>query len=330
MGHRGAAFCQTSRVMNALGPLLVLDSASLYYRSFHAMPSSMVAPDGRPHGALRGFLSTLTRLIEAHAPCGVLAAWDEDWRPAWRVDLVPSYKAHRVAAAGAEDEPEGLPEQAEAIADLLDALGVPRLGVAGFEADDVIGSVVTQESRWPSGCSGAIVVSGDRDLIQLINGRTALLLTVNGGMEKWPLLDPEAAEQRFGVRPDAYVDMAVLRGDPSDGLPGVPGVGPKTAMGLISSFGDLDEVIRLAHSALEGAPAARPMTARIAERIVSVEDELRRARRVTTVVRDLDLPADLFSGNRGMTPSAREIGARWGVERQVRELVRALGHSDPV
>lgn len=317
-------------MINAYGPLLVLDSASLYYRSFHAMPSSMVAPDGRPHGALRGFLSTVTRLIEAHEPCAVLAAWDEDWRPEWRVDLVPTYKAHRVAAAGEEDEPEGLPEQAEAIADILDALGVPRLGVAGFEADDVVGSVVTQESRWPSGCSGAIIVSGDRDLVQLIDERTSLLLTVNGGMEKWPLLDPEAAEERFGVRPDAYVDMAVLRGDPSDGLPGVPGVGPKTAVGLISSLGDLDAVIAQARSARDGAPAARPMTTRIAERIVSVEDDLRRARQVTTVARDLALPADLFSGTPALTSPAGGIGALWGVERQVRELVHALGHSDPV
>lgn len=316
--------------MDAHGPLLVLDSASLYYRSFHAMPSSMVAPDGRPNGALRGFLSTLTRLIEAHEPCAVLAAWDADWRPAWRVDLMASYKAHRVSSVGEEDEPEGLSEQAEAIADILDALGVPRLGVAGFEADDVVASVVTQESRWPSGCSRAIVVTGDRDLVQLIDDRTTLLLTVNGGMEKWPMLDPVGAEQRFGVRPDAYVDMAVLRGDPSDGLPGVSGVGPKTAVSLIAAFGDVDAVIAEAHRALDGAPVSRPMTARIAERIVSAEEELSRARQVTTAVRDLTLPADVFASTDRSTSQVDEIAAGWGVERQLRDVLRALSHSDPV
>lgn len=317
-------------MIDAHGPLLVLDSASLYYRSFHAMPSSMVAPDGRPNGALRGFLSTLARLIEAHGPCAVLAAWDADWRPAWRVDLMPSYKAHRVSSTGDEDEPDGLSEQALAIADLLDALGVPRLGMPGFEADDVVGSVVAQESRWPTGCTRSIVVSGDRDLVQLIDERTALLLTVNGGMEKWPLLDAEAAAQRFGVPPRGYVDMAVLRGDPSDGLPGVSGVGPKTAVSLIASFGDLDTVIAEAHRALDGTPPERPLTARIAERIVAAEEELHRARQVTRVVRDLPLPADVLAGVHESNAKAAGIAAGWGVERQVRDLEHALRHSDPV
>ncbi len=99
-----AGWCQTARMAPASRPVLVLDSASLYYRSFYALPEKMTAPDGRPHNAVRGFLSTLTRLVDAHAPAGVVACWDNDWRPAWRVDLVPSYKAHRVAdgrAAGA-------------------------------------------------------------------------------------------------------------------------------------------------------------------------------------------------------------------------------------
>ena len=209
---RSVILCQTSGMPVPQRPLLVLDSASLYYRSFYALPEKMTAPDGRPHNAVRGFLSTLTRLIDLHGAGSVVACWDNDWRPAWRVELIPSYKAHRVAdlptggsqvqVGSAEAEPESLGPQAEAIADLLEAAGVPRWGVDGYEADDVIGSVATQE---PGPC---VVVSGDRDLVQLIDGSTWLQLTVNGGMEKWPVLDPASASERFGVPPDAREALA--------------------------------------------------------------------------------------------------------------------------
>ena len=234
-------------------PVLVLDSASLYYRSFYALPEKMTAPDGRPHNALRGFLSTLARLVDAHRPAGIVACWDDDWRPAWRVDLIPSYKAHRVADAGdpaVEAEPESLGPQAEAIAHVLDAWAIPRWGVPGYEADDVIGSVVAQTDR------PCVVVTGDRDLVQVIGPTTRVLLTVNGGMEKWPLLDESAAADRFGVPPQAYVDLAVLRGDPSDGLPGVPGIGAKTAVALVSAFGPLEAIL----DAARRDPSIRPLT----------------------------------------------------------------------
>lgn len=306
------------------GPLLVLDSASLYYRSYYALPSSMTAPDGRPHNAIRGFLSTVTRLVASYRPSGIVAAWDDDWRPEWRVGLVPSYKAHRVAGSDAsgeagssvEDEPADLAEQAEAIAALLDLLGADRWGVPGFEADDVIGTVASRTQD-------TIIVSGDRDLVQLIDSTTQLLLTVNGGMEKWPLLDPEAATARFGVAPDRYVDLAVLRGDPSDGLPGVPGIGPKTAVSLISAFGDVEGVIRAAGQ--EGTE--RPMTPRLAPRIADHADALRRARVVTSVVRTLDLPDEATPLNALPSDPAglKQLAEEWGVSRQVRELVAALG-----
>lgn len=316
--------------------MLALDSASLYYRSYYALPSSMTAPDGRPHNAVRGFLGTITRLLEAYRPAGLVAAWDEDWRPQWRVDLLPSYKTHRVAEeepAGAdaesegsaevdaEQEPEDLGPQVGAIAELLDALGIPRWGVPEHEADDVLGSLAAQRGRWPEGAGGCLVVTGDRDLVQVIDERTSVLLTVNGGMEKWPVLDPAAAQDRFGVPTTHYVDMAVLRGDPSDGLPGVPGVGAKTAVALVSTFGSLDAVVAAA-AASEG----RPMTPRIAERILACADELARARTVSTVVRDLDLP-DHVPALGAVAPDeqrVREVAMEWGVTRQVDELRRAL------
>ena len=299
---------------------LALDSASLYYRSFYALPEKMTAPDGRPHNAVRGFLSTITRLVDTHHPTALVACWDADWRPAWRVDLVPTYKSHRVAeegdGTGGEAEPESLGPQAEAIADLLDAMGLPRWGVAEYEADDVIGSVVTQ------GADSSIVVTGDRDLVQLIDERTRVLLTVNGGMEKWPLLDSDAARERFGVDPGAYVDLAVLRGDPSDGLPGVAGIGAKTAAALVVAFGSIDGILDAARS----ASATRPMTPRLAASLLENEDAIRRARLVTSVVRDLNLPGlvpDLPDAPRDPRVLSA-LAAQWGVQRQVDELLAAL------
>lgn len=296
-------------------PVLLLDSASLYYRAFFALPESMTAPDGRPHNAVRGFLSTITRLVDAHAPGGMVACWDNDWRPQWRVDLVPTYKAHRVAGDGtdgsAEDEPEELGPQVEAIAAILDALGVARWGADGYEADDVIGSVAHQSAA-PS-----IVVSGDRDLVQLISPTTQLLLTVNGGMEKWPLLDPAGVVDRFGVVPQSYVDLAVLRGDPSDGLPGVSGIGAKTAVALVTAFGDLDGI--LAAAAQE--PVERPLTPRLAAALLTDPDAVLRARTVARAVTDLAVgeprparDAEAFS----------HLAVQWGVERQATALLAAL------
>ena len=303
-------------------PVLLLDSASLYYRSFFALPESMTAPDGRPHNALRGFLSTVTRLVDAHSPEGLVACWDNDWRPQWRVDLIPGYKAHRVAAAedtaatAAEAEPESLGPQAVAIADILEALGIARVGVDGYEADDVVGSLAAQ-LRAP-----VIVVSGDRDLVQVVGSGARLLLTVNGGMEKWPLLDPAGVLERFGVAPDRYVDVAVLRGDPSDGLPGVPGIGAKTAAGLVSAFGAIDEIL----SAARQEPVVRPMTPRLAAALLAHADEVRAARVVATVA--VDLPVSSTSWR--IPPHAHDaerleqLATDWGVSRQLADLQAAL------
>ncbi len=294
-------------------PLLVLDSASLYYRSFYALPESMTAPDGRPHNALRGFLSTLTRLVAAHSPAEVVACWDNDWRPQWRVDLVPTYKAHRVAdqSTGVESEPETLSEQAEAIGEVLEAAGIARLGFADHEADDVIGSLAAQDPR-PS-----IGVSGDRDLVQIVDARTRLLLTVNGGMDKWPLLDPPGVIERFGVPPENYVDLAVLRGDPSDGLPGVPGIGAKTAVGLVTAFGSVDAVIEAARE----ATLTKPLTARLAGLILESEDAVRAALVVARVRCDLPVLDRQPVAERSRLD---ELAEQWGVQRQVSDLMSAL------
>lgn len=293
-------------------PLLALDSASLYYRSFYALPESMTSPSGRPHNAVRGLLSTISRLIERHRPAAVVACWDEDWRPQWRVDLVPTYKTHRLAEDGSEAEPDTLGDQADALRALLPALGVPVVGVPGFEADDVLGSVATQESR------EVIVVSGDRDLVQLVADRVRVLLAVNGGMDRWPLLDPDGVRERFGVPAERYADLAVLRGDPSDGLPGVPSIGERTAAALIAAFGGLDGILAAA-----AAPPQRPMTPRLATLLTEHTASVRATERVVRIRRDVDLP--------GYAPepdpaAAAALAQEWGVARQADELTALLAH----
>lgn len=279
----------------------------------------------------------MTRLVLDYSPQSLVAAWDVDWRPEWRVRLVPSYKTHRLATStdgesadvedvSDEEEPEDLGPQVDAIADLLDALGIPRWGADDHEADDVLGSLAAQRDLWPHPDGVGIVVTGDRDLVQLIDPHVRLLLTVNGGMEKWPLLDDASATERFGVAPARYVDMAVLRGDASDGLPGLAGVGPKTAVALIRAFASLEGVLAAAG---EGGP--RPMTARIAERALASAEELTRAWQASRSVRDLRLPGQVpvLRARVEDAGSVERIARLWGVERQVDEFRAALGHRAP-
>ena len=296
----------------SLGPVLLLDSASLYYRAFYALPESMMAPDGRPHHAIRGFLSMVDALHHTYSPSGLVACWDFDWRPQWRVDLMPSYKTHRVLETTAEgefleDEPDSLGAQVDALAELLDVSGIARIGIQDFEADDVIASLASQIS------GDVLVVSGDRDLVQLVNDakHTKLLLAVNGGMSKWPLLDEQGVVDRYGVHPSHYVDYAILRGDPSDGIPGVPGIGEKTAAALIGAFGDLDEIIKAA----SGVPV-KPMTPRFAGLLTQHESDLRVARQVATAVRDLEIEIDARIPSAPKDPDRRlELVSSWGVAR---------------
>lgn len=294
------------------GPVLVLDTASLYYRSFYALPDSMTAPDGRPHQALRGFLTMLEAFHTKFAPRAIIACWDDDWRPQWRVDLLPSYKTHRVlettdSGEYVEDEPDALSAQIDALAQLLDASSVARLGWPEFEADDV---AATLAAHVPG---SVIVISGDRDLVQVVNDANdvQLFLAVNGGMPKWPLLNETAVVERYGVHPRAYVDFAILRGDPSDGIPGVPGIGEKTAAALIQAHTNLDGIISAA-----GNDPVKPLTPRIAALLRDHTEALRLAQQVATAV--TTIPIDIVAVMQPQETHVEAIDAiasQWGVER---------------
>src|SRR4051794_28429483 len=213
------------------GRLLLLDSASLYFRAFFGVPDSVKAPDGTPVNAVRGLLDMIARLVVDRRPTRLVACWDDDWRPAFRVSAIPSYKEHRLAAGSTsvEEVPDLLLPQVPIIVEVLAALGIARVGVPGYEADDVIGTLVARER---TGAGDAVdVVTGDRDLFQLVDDEhhVRVLYTVRG-IKDLEVVDQARLAERYAVSSGAgYADMAALRGDPSDGLPGVPGIGEKTA-----------------------------------------------------------------------------------------------------
>lgn len=264
-------------------PLALLDAAGLYFRSYYALPESLTSPDGMPVNAVRGFADTLARILVDRRPSRLVVCLDADWRPQFRVDLLPSYKAHRVAEEPEDGEavPDTLAPQVPIILELMDAAGLATAEAAGYEADDVIGTLTAQERT----CT-VEVVTGDRDLFQLVRTvpTPASVIYVGKGWNKAEVLGPAEIAERYGVpEPNAgpaYADMAALRGDPSDGLPGVAGIGDKTAAKLITRFGSLDAL----RTATREGSAELPAKTRT--RLADAADYLAVAPAVVRVVRD--------------------------------------------
>ena len=295
------------------GQLTLLDAPSLWYRAFHGIPSSVTAPDGTPIGACRGFLDMVARLVRDTRPDRLVACLDLDWRPAFRVEAVPSYKLHRTVEGGAEDEPLTLAPQVEVLLEVLDALGLATAGVPGYEADDVIGTLATR-------ASGAVdVVTGDRDLLQLVrdDGPVRVLYTV----EKLKAYDEAAVTAKHGIPGRAYAELAVLRGDPSDGLPGVKGIGEKTAAALITRFGSVDGVLTaLDAGEQDGFPAGARAKLEAGREYLAV------APAVTRVVRDLPVPDLDDALPRAPRDPERLVALsdRWGLDSPLDRMLAAL------
>jgi 5'-3' exonuclease len=244
--------------------LLLVDYSSLLYRAFHSIPQSV------PANAVYGFLTMLARLLADRRPTGLGVAVDADWRPAFRVAALPSYKAHRVAE---DDEPDPVAPQEVLGREVLDALGIAVVGVAGFEADDVIATLAAH-SRRP-----VAIVSGDRDLFALVRDPAVRVLYPVKGVSTLIEVDEAEIARRYGIPGRAYGDFALLRGDPSDGLPGVPGIGEKTAARLIAAHGSLDALL-----------AATTLAPALAGRLAAASGYLAAARRVALPVTDVPLP----------------------------------------
>ncbi|GAB3345690.1 5'-3' exonuclease [Modestobacter lapidis] len=298
---------------------MLLDAASLYFRAFYGVPTSVTSPDGRPVNAVRGFLDMTARLVAAHRPERLVACWDDDWRPAFRVAALPSYKAHRVAPEGGEEVPDELGPQVPVLVEVLAAAGLARVGAPGYEADDVIGTLATR-------ARGAVdVVTGDRDLFQLVDdARGVRILYTARGITDLDYVDEASVAARYGIPGRSYADFAVLRGDPSDGLPGVAGVGAKTAAALINAFGSLAGIQEAAARAV--VPKA-PLTAAVLKKLHAATDYLAAAPRVVAVVTDIDLPpVDGVLPARPADPDVLAgLAAGYGLENSVRRLGAVLG-----
>ena len=301
--------------------LMLLDSAGLYFRAFHAAPESITAPDGTPTNAVRGFLDMTAALVAARRPTQLVACWDDDWRPEWRVALIPSYKTHRVAVDGqGQDEPASLSAQVDIISDVLAALGLARVGAPGYEADDVIGTLARR-----SGAAGerVEVVTGDRDLIQLVDDAAGIrVLYVGRGIRRMEVLDEAAVHAGYGVSPQQYADLAILRGDPSDGLPGIPGVGARTAAELVTRFGSAQGVL----TALDdGSATIRPSVAaamRAGRAYLEAAEQVVRVAEVPVPRLDSAIPPAPADPDR-----LAELAATWGIDGPLARLQGALAQA---
>ena len=304
---------------------MLLDTASLYFRAFFGVPDTVTAPDGTPVNAVRGLLEFINRLVEDYRPTHLACCWDNDWRPAWRVELLPSYKAHRVEAPrpgdapDVEEVPDPLERQIPLIVAVLEAFGIPIVGADHYEADDVIGTLATGAGM------PVDIVTGDRDLFQLVDddAQVRVLYTARG-VGRHERVDEAWVRERYGVDARQYAAFATLRGDSSDGLPGVAGVGDKTAAVLLDRFGDLDSIIGAAQDP-DTDPEQR-MGPGPRGKIKAALEYLSVAPQVVAVARDLDLGGpDLALPSSPADPEMLEaIAEQWGLTSPVQRLRETL------
>jgi len=221
--------------------LMLLDSASLWYRAYFGMPDTLLSPSGEPVNAIRGYLDMTSKLISIYKPNRLVACIEGDWRPSWRVDLFPEYKANRLDVEGEEEEPDTLGPQIPILLDLLEAFQIPIVGVDDYEADDVMASYAVTEP-------GPIkIVTGDRDLFQLVDDKRKIsVVYLAKGIANHDLVDLRWIAQKYDIPGERYALFAMIRGDASDGLPGIRGIGEKGAAIIAKQFNNLGEVMKAA------------------------------------------------------------------------------------
>jgi 5'-3' exonuclease len=275
--------------------LMLIDAAGLYFRAYFGVPESVTAPDGMPVNAVRGYLDMTATLLTRRRPTRYVACLDLDWRPAFRVALVPSYKSHRVAVSGGEAIPDTLSPQIPILLDILDALGLATAGVPGFEADDVIATLAYRES------APVEIVTGDRDLMALATDNVRVLY-IGRGLAK--------------------MDFAALRGDASDGLPGVKGIGEKTAAAMVARFGTVEAILTAAHTGSDGFPAGA------ASKVLTSRDYLTAAIDVVRGQRDLPIAtlADQLPTEPADSERLVQLADRYGLDSSINRVLAALAN----
>jgi 5'-3' exonuclease len=303
--------------------LLLLDTASLYFRAFFGIPDTVHAPDGTSVNAVRGLLDFISRLTSTREPTHLVACWDEDWRPAWRVKLIRSYKGHRVVrpvpgGVDVEETPDPLEAQVPIIQEVLDALQIPVVGAPHFEADDIIGTLAT---TWDGEVE---IVTGDRDLFQLVSNENDIrVLYIARGVGNLEVVDDGTVARKYGILPEQYADLAVMRGDASDGLPGVKGIGEKTAASLLNQYGDLAGIVSAAEN-----PASK-LSSGVRSKLTAATDYLLVAPTVVEVVKNITLP-EFDAEIKPLTPDqlarVEELAQQWSLGSAVPRVLKALGN----
>ena len=303
------------------GRLMLLDSASLYFRAFYGVPDSLKAPDGTVVNAVRGLLDFVATLTAQYHPDAIVACWDDDWRPAWRVDLLPSYKTHRVAEVvvgepDIEETPDLLSPQVPIIAEALGLVGIPVVGAMGAEADDIIGTLA------PAWGGPVDIVTGDRDLFQLVDDdHPVRVLYTARGVGNHDVVDNAWIRAKYSIDAAQYVDFAVMRGDASDGLPGVAGIGEKTAAALLAAYDDLDGIVEAANN------PKSDIKPRIRQSLLDSQEYIEVARRVVTVS-DEACPTDVLVREpltEDQKAALTSFGERWGLGSVPGRVIEALG-----
>jgi len=296
--------------------LLLIDSASLWYRAYYGMPDTMVAPDGMPVNAIRGFLDMTARLVTQYKPNRIVACLEGDWRPTWRTDIFPGYKANRVDETGEEDEPDTLAPQIPLLLDLLDLFGLPMVGVDNYEADDLIATYSKSEK-------GPIyIVTGDRDLFQLVDdARKVKVIYLAKGFSQQEVVDLAWIKQKYGIPGERYALFAMIRGDASDGLPGVRGIGEKGAAVIANSFSTIEESLAAAHADDDR------LTPLLRKRLIEGSDYIKIAPTLVHCALDVPIPAMEIA----LPQAPQDLSAiysfkdQYGLGASVDRLIAALG-----
>jgi len=296
--------------------LMLLDSASLWYRAYFGMPDTLVSPSGLQVNAIRGYLDMTSKLINLYKPNRIVACLEGDWRPSWRVELFPDYKMNRLDESGEEEEPDTLSPQIPILLDLLEALGFPMLGVDDYEADDLMATFAVNQP-------GPVrIVTGDRDLFQLVDDkRDVKVVYLAKGIANHDLVDLKWIEQKYEIPGDRYGLFAMIRGDASDGLPGIKGIGEKGAASIAKQFTNLDEVMKAATNDDER------LTTNIRKKLLESAEYARIAPKLVGCATDVSIPEmKIDLPNKPLdTQKIQGIKEEFGLGTSVDRIMNALG-----
>ena len=296
--------------------LMLLDSASLWYRAYFGMPDTLLSPTGEPVNAIRGYLDMTSRLMVKYQPKRLVACLEGDWRPSWRVELFPDYKLNRLDEEGDEEEPDTLGPQIPILLDVLDALGVAVLGVDDYEADDLIATFSTKQK-------GPIrIVTGDRDLFQLVDDKKDIkVIYLAKGISNHDLVDLQWISRKYEIPGERYGLFAMIRGDSSDGLPGIRGIGEKGAASIANQFERLEEVM------IAAANGDERLTPNLCKKLLASADYAAIAPKLVSCATDIALPE--MSIDLPTKPKSMEkinfLKEEYGLGTSIDRIVSALG-----